>query len=121
MMAKNFHVRVFGGKKLLEMFAQMSDKEAVKDIERITEAYARKMAGEAATLAPIKTGALKNSIAKSPRKVHGEDVVWEWGTDLSYGLRQEYEHRTRKGFVRRAIWNNQRKYRDAVRRRITKG
>ena len=120
-MAKNFHVRTFGDKKVLEKFAQMSGKETVEDIERITEAYARKMAGEAATLAPVKTGALKNSIAKSPRKVHGEDVVWEWGTDLPYGLRQEYEHRSRKGFVRKAIWNNRNKYRDAVRRRITKG
>lgn len=118
-MAK-FDVKVEGVDKLLRKLDRISGAKAVADIDRITEAYARKMAAESARMAPVKTGALKNSIAKSPRP-SDEPHAWEWGSHLPYATRQEYEHRTHKAFARRAIWNNEKKYRDAVMRRLTKG
>lgn len=120
-MAKEFNVRVDGVADVLKMFDSVSADEAVRDIEKITETYARKMASEAADMAPVKTGRLKNSLAASPRKAEDEELTWIWGSDLPYATRQEYEHKSKKGFVRKAIYGNVEKYRDAIERRLTKG
>lgn len=120
-MAKEFNVRVDGVSDVLKMFDSVSADEAVRDIEKITETYARKMARDAADMAPVKTGRLKNSLAASPRKAEDEELTWIWGSDLPYATRQEYEHRSKKAFVRKSIWNNRNKYRDAIERRLTKG
>jgi len=106
---------------VLKMFEDVGGDAVQRDINRITETYARKMAAEAADNAPVKTGALKNSLASSPRPSQDEDGVWEWGSDLPYATRQEFEHATKKAFVRKAIWNNEEQYREAVRTRLTKG
>ena len=94
--------------------------EVVKDVDKITEAYARKMAGEAANDAPVETGLLKNSIASSPKPAP-EPHTWQYGSDLPYARRQEYEHKSRKAFIRRSVWNNEEGYRNAVARRVKKG
>jgi hypothetical protein len=120
-MAKEFNISAEGIADVLKMFDNVSANEAVRDIEKITETYARKMASEAADMAPVKTGRLKNSLAASPRKADDEELTWVWGSDLPYATRQEYEHKTKKAFVRKAIWSNENDYVDAVKRRITKG
>lgn len=120
-MAKEFNVRVEGVADVLKMFDSVSADEAIRDIEKITETNARKMARDAADMAPIKTGRLKNSLAASPRKAEDEELTWIWGSDVPYATRQEYEHKSKKGFVRKAIYGNVKEYRDAIERRLTKG
>lgn len=51
--------------------------------------------------APIESGALKQSILSSLRK--DGDMEYVFGTTLPYGRRQEYEHKSKKFFFRRAI------------------
>jgi hypothetical protein len=116
----NFNVKVDGLGDVLKMFDQVGGKQAQADVNKITETYARKMASEAADNAPVKTGGLKNSLASSPQQSN-EPHTWQWGSDKPYATRQEYEHKTKKAFVRRAIWNNENDYVDAVKRRLTKG
>jgi len=120
-MARKLNVQVFGIDDVLKKFAETGGEPAKRDLEKITETYARKMASESAEMAPVDTGALKNSISSSPRKAEGEEIAWEWGSNLPYATRQEYEHKSKKGFVRKAIWNNRTKYREAIRNRIAKG
>lgn len=114
-----FTIEVDGLDNLLNRFDEIGGREVKDDVDLITETYARKMASEAAIDAPVDTGALKNSLAASPRPA--DDGYWEWGSHLPYAQRQEYEHKSRKAFVRKAIWNNEQKYKDAVKRRISEG
>ncbi len=117
----NFNVKVEGLEKTIKQLGIRAGREAIRDVEKITETYARKMANEAAIAAPIDSGQLKGSIVASPKKVRGEKAVWQWGSNLEYARVQEYTHPTSKGFIRRSIWANRQDYRDAVRRRLAKG
>jgi hypothetical protein len=114
-------ITVRGIDDMIRQLNRHMGEAAVADIDRITESYARKMAEESAALAPIDSGALKGSIASSPEVSEDSDHVWQYGSDLPYALRQEYENPTHKGFIRKAVWNNRNKYRDAVKNRITEG
>lgn len=60
-----------------------------------------RMMEEAHDNAPIDTGALKQSILASLRK--DGDMNYIFGTMLPYGRRQEYEHKTKRFYFRRAI------------------
>lgn len=120
-MAKTFNVTVKGLDEVIRKLDKQLGQQAVDDIDKITEAYARKMAEESAGMAPIKDSFLKNSIAASPQPSDDELHVWEYGSNLPYATRQEYEHKTNKGFIRKSVWNNREKYRNAVLKRITRG
>ncbi|NWQ40391.1 HK97 gp10 family phage protein [Bacillus sp. EB106-08-02-XG196] len=98
---------------------RLSDEAArdlVADIDIITERTVRTMANEAATNAPVKTGKLAASIPPSVEKL--DDMAWQFGSDVEYATRQEYEHASKKGFFRKAVWDNREKFRQAVQRRI---
>ncbi|MFJ5716533.1 hypothetical protein [Neobacillus sp. NPDC093127] len=126
---RTFSVKVDG---LDELLQALDPGPVVTDIDRITEAYTRKMANESAIGAPRKTGKLANSFPSSVRKEGGfgaktkswilfgkaTTAVWSFGSDLPYALKQEYEHRSKKGFVRKAVWNNREAYREKIRERL---
>lgn len=115
------NVSVKGLDDVLRKLEKQLGKEAEGDLDKITEAYARKMAAEAAEMAPLKDGFLKNSIASSPQQSDDDIHTWEYGSNLPYATRQEYEHKSRKGFIRKSVWNNREKYRAAIKKRITRG
>jgi hypothetical protein len=72
----------------------------VQEIDETVEMNVRRMANEAAKNAPVLTGKLAASIPPSVSKV--ADMSWEFGSDVEYATRQEYEHSTQKGFMRNA-------------------
>jgi hypothetical protein len=74
------------------------------------------MANESAEMAPRLTGKLKNSITASVEQE--SEGVWTYGSDLPYATRQEYEHRSKKGFIRKSVWNNREPYRNKINQRI---
>lgn len=86
--------------------------------DKVTETYTRKMANESAANAPVDSGDLRASIVASPRRI--KNAEWEYGSDLAYAQRQEYEHASRKGFIRKSVWNNRTPYREALKREVTK-
>ncbi|MBO0962020.1 hypothetical protein J1P26_20145 [Neobacillus sp. MM2021_6] len=110
-----FTVRVTGLDNVLKA---LDSAELASDLDQITETYARKMANESAIGAPRKTGKLKNSFPPSVQKE--DECVWVFGSDLPYALRQEYEHRTKKGFVRKSVWNNREAYKNKIRERLSR-
>jgi hypothetical protein len=112
-MSRTFSVSVSG----IEAVRHALNPAAVtRDIDRITETYARKMANEAAENAPRDTGRLKNSFPSSVQKE--SEGLWSFGSDVPYAAKQEYEHRTKKGFVRKAVWNNREAYRSKIKERL---
>lgn len=86
--------------------------------DRVAETYARKMANESADNAPVKSGDLRANLASSPHRISAG--VWQFGGTLAYTRRQEYEHPSRKGFIRKAVWGNRNDYREALRREVSK-
>jgi hypothetical protein len=111
--SRTFNVNVSGLNDVLRM---LDDGPVKTDLDRITEAYTRKMANETAMAAPVDTGKLKNSFPPSVRK--DADVSWSYGSDVPYAKKQEYEHRTKKGFVRKTVWNNREPYRNKINERL---
>jgi hypothetical protein len=110
---RTFSVNVSGLQDVLRTL----DAGPVKtDLDRITEAYTRKMANETAQAAPVDTGRLRNSFPPSVRKE--ADVHWSFGSDVEYAKVQEYEHRSKKGFVRKSVWNNRELYRNKINERL---
>jgi hypothetical protein len=116
----NINIKVDGIDEVMKEFGKWTGQAYAKDIDKVSETYARKMAKESAEkapIAPVNGGSLKASIASSPQagEVLGE---WTYGSDLPYARRQEYEHASKKGFIRTVVWNNRDKYREAVRKAV---
>ncbi len=111
------NVKVQGVNKVINSFSLRGTKARMR-ADKVTETYTRKMANESGKMAPVDTHALQNSIIASPEKL--DDALWQYGSDLPYANIQEYEHATKKGFIRKAVWNNREDYREALRREVAK-
>lgn len=111
------NVNVKGLDKVMRDFTSMSLKSQ-GDADKVTETYVRKMANESAKMAPVETGDLRASIASSPRRL--KLGTWEYGSELPYARRQEYEHRSKKGFIRKSVYKNRNDYRNAIRKELSK-
>lgn len=109
-MTAGFRISVHGVDALIK---QLDPNLVDREIDKLAETYARKMANSAALKAPRRDGYLKNSIVASvKRETRG---VWSWGSDLPYARRQEFEHATMKGFVRKTVFEYRNEYRAAIR------
>lgn len=62
---------------------------------------ARKMTLQAYKNAPVDTGALRTSILASVRKEGDKEYIL--GSALPYAQRQEYEHKTKRMYLHRAV------------------
>lgn len=113
----NINVKVQGIENIMQGFSEKAIAAQYR-ADKVTETYARKMANESASMAPADSGDLRASIVASPRRV--SNAQWEYGSDLAYARRQEYEHKSKKGFIRKSVWNNRTAYREALRREVTK-
>lgn len=111
------NVKVQGVDKVINSFTLRGTKARMR-ADKVTETYTRKMANESGKMAPVDTGDLRASIIASPEKL--DDALWQYGSDLDYAVIQEYTHATKKGFIRKAVWNNRTPYREALRREVTK-
>lgn len=92
--------------------------KAQGNADKVTETYVRKMANESAGMAPVDTSDLRNNLLASPYRL--SPAAWQFGGTLPYTRRQEYEHATKKGFIRKAVWNNRTDYRVALKRELVK-
>lgn len=110
-------IGVTGVEKIMNDFSQKG-LAAQYRADKVTETYTRKMANESGQMAPVKDNVLRPSIIASPRRI--SNAVWEYGSDLPYARRQEYEHASKKGFIRKSVWNNRTPYREALKREVTK-
>ena len=86
--------------------------------DKVTETYTRKMANEAGGYAPVDTGDLRANLIASPHRL--APASWQFGGTLAYTRRQEYENKTKKGFIRRAVWDNRTPYRERLREEIAR-
>lgn len=111
------NISVKGLDEVMKDFS-LAGLKAQGNADKVTETYTRKMANEAAAMAPVDSSDLINNLLASPHRMSAG--VWEFGGTLPYTRRQEYEHKTKKGFIRKATWNNREAYREAIKRVVTK-
>lgn len=109
-------IQTFGVREALEKAGNDGAKRLVRKIDQDVERGVRQMANDSAEMAPVKSGRLAGSIPKTVSKV--SPMAWEYGSDVEYATRQEYEHKSRKGFFRKSVWTNWQKLRDKIRRTI---
>ena len=111
------NVKVTGLDAVMRDFSEKG-VQVQRRAEKVTETYARKMANESGAMAPVDSGDLRASILASPRQI--APITWEFGSGLAYARRQEYEHVSHRGFIRKSVWQNRNDYRAALRREIAK-
>lgn len=84
---------------------RMLGRRAANRLDRRIEDDVRdgvdRMAEQAYDNAPVETSALRNSILANIFKVGDKEYIF--GTNLPYGRRQEYEHKTKKFYFHRAV------------------
>lgn len=71
------------------------------EVDAVTERRAMKLVNDARADAPRKTGKLANGLDIIDQ--HTEKGVRVIGTEVEYTQRQEYEHKTKKGFIRNNV------------------
>ena len=111
------NVNVKGLDSVMKDFS-LAGIKAQGNADKVTETYTRKMANDSAGMAPVKSGDMRANLASSPHR--NAPASWQFGGTLPYTRRQEYEHKTRKGFIRKAVWKNRNDYREALRREVAK-
>lgn len=111
------NINISGLSDVIRTLENMIGNDTIGGIDEITEAYARRMSAESAAKAPIDTSALRNSIAASPQP-SDEPHTWEYGSNLPYAIKMEYEHPENRAYIRSVVWDNKQPYRDAIEQRI---
>lgn len=85
----------------LEHILATYQEEAEQAVADAVQEMAYDLAEEMGSLAPVLTGALRDSLINSPIKI--ADAHWELRVGVPYQWRQEFEHPTHAGFVRRPV------------------
>lgn len=111
------HVKVDGLDAIMRKFSE-AGKKAQGVADKVTETYTRKMANEAGAAAPVLDNLLRPNLIASPRRIG--PALWEFGGTLAYTRIQEYEHASKKGFIRKAVWDNRTPYREKLREEVAK-
>lgn len=109
------NVSIKGLDKVMNDFSVKGIK-AQGTADKVSEKYARLMANESGANAPKDSGDMRADIIASPRRL--SVGTWEFGGRLAYTRRQEYEHATKKGFIRKSVWNNREAYRNELRKEV---
>lgn len=94
--------KVTGVEEVMKKLGSAGAKDLENSLDRIVETNALKIANQAKENAPHKDGFLKRSIRLYGRPAKLARTI---GSNLPYATRQEYEHATKKGYFRKAIWS----------------
>lgn len=110
-----FSVKVKGLDAALRS-AKEIPKKLVTDLDNETERSALRVVNDARSNAPYRDGLLRNSIRVYDKKLLQRTI----GSDRPYAQRQEYEHATRKGYFRKALYAERETFRSAIEKAIKK-
>lgn len=116
-MARRVKVKVEGLEEVLRKLGEEGAKSLIEELDGITEKHGLLAVNEAKENAPRRDGFLKNSIHFYGRQMKMSRL---FGSDRPYAARQEYEHATKKGFFRKALWNRREPFREEIREAIKK-
>lgn len=112
------NIRVTGVEEVLRRLGREGAEQLAEEIDGIVERKTLQAINEARGNAPRDTGKLKNSIDMVDQETAPMKRVF--GSDVPYATRQEYEHATKKGFFRKAVWNARTPLREEIRDAINR-
>lgn len=111
-------VSVVGDKETARKLRRMST-EAQAEVGEQLELGIRKIANQAAINAPVDTGRMANALSAGVQQ-EGK-LSWVMNDGTEYTLVQEYTHKTKKAFIRQAVWDNENDIVKGIQARIAKG
>jgi hypothetical protein len=114
-MARRIKVKVDGLDEVLRQLGREGAASLIEELDDVTEKHGLMAVNEAKENAPRRDGFLKNSIHFYGRQSKMSRL---FGSDRPYAARQEYEHATKKGFFRKALWNRREPFREEIRETI---
>lgn len=97
-----YKVTFKGVDKVQRKIGRKSANQLRRRVGIAIEEGTRDMAEQAYQNAPKDTTALAQSILASIEKE--APLTWYFGSTMPYAQRQEYEHKTKNAYFRRAIW-----------------
>lgn len=89
-------------RKVKREYGSRGARELKRRVGLVIEEGTRDMAEQAYQYAPKDTTALAQSIIASVERE--APLTWYFGSTMPYAQRQEYEHKTKSAYFRRAIW-----------------
>ncbi|KZE04122.1 Phage protein [Bacillus mycoides] len=94
--------------KDLENIYRMNNPERYKTpVANTVEKHARLQANTASNRAPVESGNLAGSIPPSVKAFNGDKTGWSYGSEVEYAAVQEYTHKTKKGFMRKTMFEGE--------------
>ncbi|MDA2116702.1 hypothetical protein PDN31_15235 [Bacillus cereus] len=76
-------------------------------VANTVEKHTRLQANKASNRAPVEFGTLSGSIPPSVKPLNGDKTGWLYGSDVEYAAVQEYTHKTKKGFMRKTMFEGE--------------
>lgn len=96
-------------KRLLRMAGPAGAATMIKQIDEKTRQVTEETAKKSSERAPVDTGRLRDSIPPTVEKLG--KMTYQFGSDMPYAVRQEYEHVEHRGYFRRSLWEARDTYR----------
>ncbi|PFN86350.1 hypothetical protein COJ67_16505 [Bacillus thuringiensis] len=94
--------------KGMEAIYRMANPDRYKTpVANTVEKHARLQANTASNRAPVESGNLAGSIPPSVKAFNGDKTGWSYGSEVEYAAVQEYTHKTKKGFMRKTMFEGE--------------
>lgn len=100
---------------------KLTDATSVEDADRIAQGSMMRIGTDAANHAPVKTGLLQRTMTTGiQRSDSAPKGVWDMIQKTDYTLVQEYEHRSKSGFIRNSVSAEEPRFQKATEERFKK-
>ncbi|MGG5762656.1 hypothetical protein ACQ3VC_14205 [Bacillus proteolyticus] len=94
-------------KGMEEIYRTMNSDRYKTPVANTVEKHARLQANTASNRAPVESGNLAGSIPPSVKAFNGDKTGWSYGSEVEYAAVQEYTHKTKKGFMRKTMFEGE--------------
>lgn len=110
-----FSVKAKGVDRVIQSLGSEGAKALENKLDKIVEANAIKIVNQAKENAPERDRNLKRSIHLYGRPAKLKRTI---GSNMPYAQRQEYEHKSKRGYFRRALWDGRQPFRTDIQNAI---
>jgi hypothetical protein len=96
-----FSVKAFGVEEVMKQLGKKAAEEMANELDEVVEKQSFETVNDVKANTPVDTGRLVNSIDVYEKPAKMARVI---GSPVEYATRQEYEHKSKKGFFRKALF-----------------
>jgi|SRR5690625_4424477 len=108
---------VIGTKKVADYFGKRANMH--KDFDDLAENSMKRIQMGSFNKAPELTGFLKSNLVAEENRKRTEGIPsgsWDLIDGTDYTLVQEFEHRSKKAFIRRSVWDEEPRFKKDVKK-----